>query len=212
MWQEFLHISFSLPVIVFTIPFVVSMFFWMMSLLGIVDIDFLDFDVDVDVDGSTSGQEMLGLLSKLGLDKVPVTIVFTILSIAGYVAAYVSTVFLLPLVGGTWLVWPAGLVIIVGGLFVAVMVARMIIGILSPLLKKVPQASVKSIQGQTAVVITSRVDANFGEARVDDGAGGLQLKVRTDVEGGFKKGDRVVLLEYLDGEHVWRVIAESNFV
>ncbi len=65
--------------------------------------------------------------------------------------------------------------------------------------------------GQTAVVRTSRVDNDFGEAVLEDGGAGLILKVRSAGEDRFTKGDRVVIFEKMGDDTVYRVISEAEF-
>jgi len=70
----------------------------------------------------------------------------------------------------------------------------------------------KFIIGQTALVRTSRVDDNFGEAVLEDGGAGLILKVRATGSEKFKAGDKVVIFEKIDIENnVYRVISEDDF-
>ena len=61
------------------------------------------------------------------------------------------------------------------------------------------------------MVRTSRVDNDFGEAVLEDGGAGLILKVRSTGDATFVKGDRVVLLEHLKNENVYRVVSEAEF-
>ena len=82
---------------------------------------------------------------------------------------------------------------------------------LRPLFHKVEAISSKSVLGQVAVVRSGRVTASHGEAVLEDGGAGLILRVRADEALGFKRGDRVVLLEYLAAEHAYRVITEEEF-
>ena len=53
--SEFLNIAFSLPTIVFTVGFVVSLGYWLFVVLGLLDIDLFDVDVEVDLDGALDG-------------------------------------------------------------------------------------------------------------------------------------------------------------
>jgi len=69
----------------------------------------------------------------------------------------------------------------------------------------------KSVLGQTAVVRSGRVTLQQGEVALEDGGAGLILRVRADESYGFKRGDRVVLLEYLEAEHAYRVVSEDEF-
>jgi len=67
------------------------------------------------------------------------------------------------------------------------------------------------VLGQTAVVRSGRVTLEHGEAVLENGGAGLILRVRADEARAFKRGDRVVLLEYLEAQHAYRVITEDEF-
>jgi len=82
---------------------------------------------------------------------------------------------------------------------------------LRPLFLKLEATTSKSVLGQVAIVRSGRVTAAQGEATLEDGGAGLILRVRADEAHGFKRGDRVVLLEYLEAEHAYRVITEDEF-
>ena len=47
-----------------------------------------------------------------------------------------------------------------------------------------------------------------GQAEVDDGGAGLILQVRAD-PGVFRRGDRVVLVDYLAAQNAYRVIPDG---
>ena len=66
--------------------------------------------------------------------------------------------------------------------------------------------------GQVAIVRSSRVDRLFGEASFDDGGAGLIIKVRAMNDQVFKRGDRVVLLEFVAQENIYKVISEQDFL
>ncbi len=93
----------------------------------------------------------------------------------------------------------------------AVLLTVMVVKLLSPFFKKIEHQTFKNILGQSAVVRTSKVTTSFGEAFLEDGGAGLILKVRSSEDQTFSKGDKVVLLEYLENENVYRVISEQDF-
>ena len=66
--------------------------------------------------------------------------------------------------------------------------------------------------GQVAIVRSSKVDDMSGEANFDDGGAGLIVKIRSFGEKTFVRGDKVVLLEYLPEQHMYRVISEDEFL
>jgi len=110
-----------------------------------------------------------------------------------------------------WLRYPLGLVVMIGALVLAVPIASTLCRPLRPLFLKAEATSTRSVIGQTAVVRSGRVTAGQGEAVLEDGGAGLILKVRADEALGLKRGDRVVLLEYLEAQHAYRVITEDEF-
>ncbi len=209
----------SFPTAVFTFFLAVCTLYWLCAVLGMVEIEVLDFDVP-DVDGSMSGDGdpelsnanvLAGLMLRFGLYGVPVTIIVSLMSLFGWLMSYYTVHFLFALVPGDILRYLVGLVVLVGSTYCSVLITAVLIKPLRPLFYKARQETVKQILGQVAVVRTSRVDNKFGEAMLDDGGAGLILKVRATGDAKFKKGDRVVLFEHLKAENLYRVVSEEEF-
>lgn len=218
--NEFLLTIFSFPTVLFTILLGVVVLYWLSAALGLVDIEVLDVDLP-DMDGHLSAnahgeqgfaETFAGFLLKLGLNGVPITIVITFLTIFGWLASYYLSYFFLAMFGYGWLRYLVGLPIIVGALYVAVLITAQAIKPLRQFFAKIDQHTEKKILGQIAIVRSSKVDAESGEANVDDGGAGLIVKVRAFGENHFVRGDRVVLLEYLPDRHLYRVIPEEEFL
>jgi hypothetical protein len=79
------------------------------------------------------------------------------------------------------------------------------------LFRKLEAPLARSLLGQVATVRSGTVSPRFGEADLDDQGAGLILRIRAEESAGFRRGDRVVLLEYLEGEHAYRVLGEDEF-
>ena len=215
----------SFPTVVFTILLAICLFFWAVAVLGMVDIDLLDFDIlgadgfghhghhdfgDIGPDVSNANA-LAGLMLRFGLHGVPVTIIVSLMALLGWLITYYTVHFLFFLVPGDILRYVIGLGVVIGATYVSAMFTAVLIKPIRPLFKKAQQQTEKHVLGQTAVVRTSRVDASFGEATLDDGGAGLILKVRASGDSTFKKGDRVVLFEHLKNENVYRVVSEEEF-
>ncbi|MCP3667834.1 MAG: DUF1449 domain-containing protein [Gammaproteobacteria bacterium] len=209
----------SFPTAIFTFLLGVVTLYWLVAVLGVVDIDVLDFDIP-DADGglgvnSDSGvstpDALAGIMLKIGLHGVPVTIIVSFISLFGWLCCYYLAHFLLGHFPEGILRYLTGIPIFFGSLFVAVMITAVVIKPLRPLFKKAQQHTEKLVLGQSATVRTSKVDNDFGEATLDDGGAGLILKVRSSGDSVFKKGDKVVLLEYMKENNVYRVISEDEF-
>ncbi|WP_439887763.1 hypothetical protein ACSX1C_00460 [Pseudomonas sp. MBLB4123] len=208
--ENFLLASFAFPTVIFSFLLCVAVLYWCVAALGILEVDLLDIEADSTLD-SVQPEGLAGLLLRLGLNGVPVTLVLTLLFFFAWMASYFVELLLLRHLPLGVLRYPLGLLMAFAALVVAVPVSAALCRPLRPLFRKLEATSSKSVLGQTAVVRSGRVTPSQGEALLEDGGAGLILRVRAEEARGFKRGDRVVLLEYLEGEHAYRVITEDEF-
>lgn len=218
--KELLLVSANFPTIIFTIFLVISVLYWISAMFGLVDLNVLDVDVP-EVDGHMSlnahgdggfPESLAGILMRLGLNGVPLTIVITFLALIGWAISSLLSRYSGVLFGYGWIRFITGIPIFIGSLYVAVLLTAQIIKPLRVLFSKLDQNVQKTIMGQTAIVRSSRVDSSMGEAFLDDGGAGLILKVRARNDQIFSNGDKVVLLEYDANKNSYIVISEAEFL
>lgn len=210
--ELFIQTSLSFPVVLLSFALCVAILYWLVAAMGIVDVDLLDIEVDSSLENHSMHPEGLaGLLLKLGLNGVPVTLILTLLFFFSWALCYFAELFLLRFLPLGILRYPLGLLVVAAALIAVVPVVGMLIRPLRPLFLKLEATTSKSVLGQVAVVRSGRVTLTQGEATLEDGGAGLILRVRAEEAHGFKRGDRVVLLEYLEAEHAYRVITEDEF-
>lgn len=218
--NDFLLTIFNFPTVVFTVVLGIAILYWICAAFGLFEVDALDVDLS-HLDGHMSlnshsdhsiGESFAGLLMRLGLNGVPVTIVISLIALVGWLISYYASYFFLALFGHGWLRFVVGVPILLGSLYVAVLITAQLIKPLRKLFAKTEQNFQKKVLGQTATVRSSRVDNSFGEANLDDGGAGLILKVRATGDQVFARGDKVVLLEYIANTNVYRVVSEDEFL
>ena len=210
--ELFIQTSLSFPIVLLSFALCVAILYWLVAAMGIVDVDLLDIEVDSSLENHSMHPEGLaGLLLKLGLNGVPVTLILTLLFFFSWALCYFAELFLLRFLPLGILRYPLGLLVVAAALIAVVPVVGMLIRPLRPLFLKLEATTSKSVLGQVAVVRSGRVTLTQGEATLEDGGAGLILRVRAEEAHGFKRGDRVVLLEYLEAEHAYRVITEDEF-
>ncbi|MDP3814311.1 OB-fold-containig protein [Pseudomonas sp.] len=210
--EIFLQTALSFPTALFSFLLCVAILYWCVAALGIFEVDLLDIEADSALDNQALQPEgFAGLLLKLGLNGVPLTLVLTLLFFFAWVLSYFVELLLLRYLPLGFLRYPLGLVVALAALLLAVPVSSALCKPLRPLFRKLEATSSTSVLGQTAVVRSGRVTLSHGEALLENGGAGLILRVRADEARGFKRGDRVVLLEYLEAEHAYRVITEDEF-
>lgn len=213
----------SFPTIIFTVLLGLVLFYWLVAVIGLVDIDFLDIDADVDAGDSVSGPNALaGLLMRFGLGGVPVTISLSIVIIVGWFVCYYGAYMLLPLaddyvsslgsIAAAVIRYALGVPLFFGSLYVGLKVASLLIKPLRPLFVTAQQKTSDRVLGQVAIVRTSRVDQSFGEATLSDGGAGLVLQVRATAGQTLERHARVIPIEYLEEKNAYRVVLESEFL
>lgn len=209
--DAFLLNIFTYPTVIFTVVLGVAAIYWLFAIVGLVDMDVLDLDVDLDADleGLTG---LAGLLVTLGLTGVPLTLVVTVLALLGWLISYfvVHLFFFWP--AGSWLSYVVGTVVIPVAVALSVPLTAQIIKPLKPLFRKAYTAAPQKVLiGQPCLIRSSRVDMGFGEATATVEGASLILKVRADPAKQLKKGDRAVMIEYRAAENSYLVVPESEF-
>lgn len=206
--EIFLQTALSFPTVLFSFLLCLAIVYWAIVALGLVDVDMLDVEADSLL---SNGEGIAALLSKLKLNGVPVTLVLSLLFACSWFLSYFAELLVLSHLPLGILRYPLGLVVAVVALGLSLPVAAAVCSPLRPLFRKAEAVTSKSVLGQTAMVRSGRVTLEHGEAVLEDGGAGLILKIRADEAKGLKRGDRVVLLEYLEAQHAYRVITEDEF-
>jgi hypothetical protein len=205
----------TFPTAIFTFVLAICVLYWLLAVLGAVDIDVLDIDgLDADVDlGSeaTSVNALAAVMLRFGLNGIPVTIIVSFLSLFGWLTSYYIMHYVSPLVPGGMLHYSFSLLVLFMAFWLAVFLTAIIVTLLRPAFSKIEQKTIKLILGKIAVVRTSKVTDSFGEAFLEDGGAGLILKVRSSKNQTFVKGDKILLAEYIENKNIFLVVSEQDF-
>ena len=197
------------PTIIFTGLVMFVTLYWVVSLLGMADMDSVDLGEsggDAEVSTLSSTGFFTGLMLTFGLYGVPLIIKLSLISLIGWLLSYLYTSFLHQYFDSGVLYYLFG----TGALIFVLVVSMWLTGIIiSPIRKniaKIPKRNSSNNVGKIAVVRTLSVTDKHGEAELNDGGAGLILKIRSDSNDGLlKQGDRVMLVEYLDEANTYRV-------
>ena len=205
----------SFPTVIYTVLLIICALYWVIAVFGLVDLEILDLDMDGDIDlaDSLEAQDgIAGVLFKLGLNGVPLTIVLTIIAIVGWITCYYAIYF-----GGRLIpnFWPIELlyelVIFIAATILAIMLTAQIIKPIRSLFRRLEADETKHILGQVVVVRSGLVNKDRGEALMNDGGAGLLLQIRATGDDEFVKGDEVVVIEQNKERNLFSVIAKSEF-
>ena len=92
--ELFATIALSWPTAVFSVLLMVVIAYWLLAMLGLVDLDILHFHVHPDGE-AVHFESLAGLLLKYGLEGVPITLVFTCVVFYGWIISYFGDYYLL---------------------------------------------------------------------------------------------------------------------
>ena len=211
---DFLNNIFSFPTLLYTGLLIVTILYWIAASFGIGDLDLGDGEVVGigDLDGSDVADGS-GWLSKFKLDGVPLTISISLIIFLSWVICFLIVHYYQDKI-------PDGLVQIFVGFWVILLVpvvSAPIVGTiltpLKPFFKKLKEdgegRKADSLIGHLATIRTNKVTLNFGDAELDDEGANLILKVRAEEPNDFKRGDSVVITEYLEDKNTYRIRPRS---
>lgn len=137
------------------------------------------------------------LLAALQLNRVPATVVLTLIAAFGWFTSALSTWAAEPLWTGWGLPrWALGLAVLVAALTAALLLTSLTVRPLAPLFVTRHAKSKKDLVGRICVITTGRVDERFGQAELDEGGASGILDVRCDTPGALRRGDRAVLVSW----------------
>lgn len=207
--NDFLTTAMTFPTVVYSVLLTVCTVYWLLAATGLLDVDALDGLLGMDGD-ATDSTGAAAMLSRLGLSGVPVMVVATVLSFLGWMGAYFIQLLVLVHVPD-FLRVVAGIATAVLVMVPGIIATSLLLRPLSRLILKLRPPREPSLLGRVGEVSTPHVSKDYGVATFDDGAAGLVLQVRHAGPGQFSRGDRVVLIEYLDAQHAYRVISEEQF-
>jgi hypothetical protein len=193
---EFVDAALSFPAVLFTFLLVVVVFFWLLVLIGTMDLDIGDVESD-------SGDS--DLMAGLGLGGVPVTVTLSVLIVVAWFVSLAGGVLTAALDLGTFVRVLLG----IGVLFVAILAGLFMARLVALPLRKLyvdgAEPSRRDFLGRECVIRTGRVSGDFGQAEVtsEDGSSAI-IQVRQTGEHELTNGRRALIFDYdTDGEFFW---------
>lgn len=101
---SFFDAATAYPTIIYTALLGVVLFYWVLALIGVVDIDSADIDTDLQADAGVEDiGELAAYLVAFGLNGVPFSVVVTLITLTAWTLSCLAGMWLLPLVPTTLL-------------------------------------------------------------------------------------------------------------
>lgn len=209
---DLFHTALMYPAVGYTVFLGFVCLYWVFVILGALDIDALDFDIDADavVEGATEGAAegaaeamngagALGLMNVLSLRNAPVTVVFSFIALFGWVFSIVG-IHYLGLTG-----WARGTVLGIGALALALPLTSVVTRPLRPIFRTPSGRRRAELAGESCTVTTGRVDGRFGQAEAHLGNDVLLIQIRCDGAASLTKGQEALIIHYDEEREAYMV-------
>lgn len=201
--DRFLEIALSFPTLILSVLLVCAVIYWLLALLGLLQLDVLDLPGSGEAEiGAVGG--LSALMMKFGLAGLPFALIFTALVAIAWLVSYFLDYFLLAGLGSGLLRILLALALPPLLLFLALPFAGLALRPFRGLFARAEGRDAASLLGEAVVVRSPEVSESQGSADYDDGAAGLVLQVRA-APGQFRRGDRALIVEYLPTHSAYRV-------
>lgn len=216
---EFITIITSFPVIIFTFFMGLVLCYWLLVIIGALDLEILDVsginEIPTEssagsIEGLESGETtgLSGILANWGLTGVPMTIVASIITSSSWFLSSVITATLFPYITSPPLRFLAGLGLLVVVVAISIPFTAKMVRPMRKFFRASNAVRKSSFVGRDCVVKTSTVTDSFGQGEVFDGEAGIIVNIIATVPNEIIKDDVVLLVEYdqeKDSYHVAKI-------
>ncbi|AOT11133.1 hypothetical protein [Pseudoalteromonas luteoviolacea] len=188
--MDFLNTIFTFPTVVFTTLLLIVIIFWLIALLGFADIDMLEGDVELEVEGGSDS------FLQMGFGGVPLTISISLVVLISWVASFYAHQLFAYALGDGVMFYLLGSLMMLGCFVASIPLTALLVKPLRRFFDSKEAASKNDFIGLECVIATSKVNSQFGQAKVQFQGTEQLIEVRADEEGLFGLGDVALLIEH----------------
>jgi hypothetical protein len=194
------------PTAIYTVLLGVVVIYWVLAVLGMVDIEHAGIDlhlhadaphVHTHADGDSSDiGHIASYVVAFGLNGVPFSVAVSLLVLVSWTVCCLGGEWLLPLVPTMPLKLLAGTVLLVASAVIAIPITAVAIRPLRGLFVSHTAVSNAALVGQVCRVVTGVVNEKDGRAEVARRGASLNIRVWAAVPNTLKRGSQALILEY----------------
>ena len=206
--SSILNIVTEWPTIVYSVLLCVALLYWLMGIIGLVDVDHhgLHLTGHGDIEhpgahGDVHGEsENLSTIASyavaFGLTSVPISLVVSLIVLFAWTASALATLYLLPMVPVGVIRFFSGIVILalalIPGIFFTALLSRPLRG----LFVSHHAPSNESLIGQSCRVLTLKVTEDFGQGEISSRGASLKIMISSRVPNSLGAGAMVHIVAY----------------
>ncbi len=203
--NDLLNAAISAPNLIPTILLVFVLVYWVVVMLGAIDIDFFDLDIeletDADVDGEFSVSWLNHVLGFFNLGQVPFMVFMTFLIIPIWVISVMGNYYL-----GNESFW-VSLLLLIPNLIISLFIAKFLTQPFIRLFGQLDNDMERnmSLIGKICIVTSQASSKKIGQAKIDTSGAPLLLNIQTPEGKSVQSGDTGMVIEYQQDRNIYLV-------
>ena len=198
------------PTIFYTGLLALVVLYWLNSIIGLANFDSIETNLetepDVDV-GDVSG--LASWLTKFRLDGIPFTLTLSFIIFFSWIFCFFMVEIFIRDFDSEWVRIALGFWGIILSPVLAIPVTAILLSPFKPIFKKLredaKQPEANDFIGGIAIIRSGKINQLHGSVELNDGGAGLVLQVRADEPNSFKRGDSVILKEYIPSSNTYLI-------
>lgn len=209
--DRFMDAVINYPTAVFTVLLLVVLLYWLLALVGWVDVESTGMDLlpKLSMEGDPGDVSALaGHMMALGLSQVPLSITVSVLVLVSWTLSALAGQWLMPMVPTLLLQIVVGTVVLLLSVALAIFVTALLVRPLRGLFVTHQAMGNASLVGQMCTVLSQRVDGRHGHAEVAQRGASIQIRVWAPDDNRLTKGDAAVILAYDEAANRYRIEPE----
>jgi len=197
--MEFLNTALTFPTVVFSVLLIIVILFWLVTIVGLADMDMFEADVELETEANTANTaNTSGIFNNLGLGEVPLTVSSSIIIMTAWLISIYSQAWFLTEFKSHSLYYVFGALIIIACSIIALPLSALITKPLRRFFTSKQTANKHDFIGLECTIATSKVTQTFGQARVTLQGAEQLVEIRVqDLTHQFNLGDTALLIEHL---------------
>ncbi|BEP41755.1 MULTISPECIES: OB-fold-containig protein [Variovorax] len=212
---DFLGAVTGYPTAIYTVLLGVVVIYWVLAMLGMVDIEHSGLDVDVGVHTHADGDasdigHLASYVVALGLNGVPFSVAVSLLVLVAWTVSCLGGEWLLPLVPTMALQLLAGTALLVASAVIAIPITAVAIRPLRGLFVSHTAVSNAALVGQLCRVVTGVVNEKDGRAEVARRGASLNIRVWATTPNALKRGSQALIVEYDEAAARYLIVAHDE--
>lgn len=202
--RELISNAFNGVNIIPTVLLGLVLLYWLVVIIGVIDIDLFDVDIDLDLEAIDGGEGLYAFLTFLNVKEIPFMIVLSIISIIFWIISMLM--YLLPIKSG-------GLIngiLLIPALILSILITKPITNATKGIFKKVHDEALseeEAVIGQLITVISDIKDGRLGQGEIKREGASLRINIKSEfAEDIFIKNEEAYVTKKDEEKNIYYIV------